>query len=1104
MTDIEALLRRAKEQEKTYDWLEASETYSELLRSGIPDHTIEKGELAEAKAYALFKHAFQARDHDDFASRMNACAVEYSEAQNIYRSAEGENSTPYLRRCDAMTSYIDYWLAADVTEKKKAVNESWRGAKEALANYDDAGDGRNYGKTFNQLSPAANLIHAYGEEGKALEETLRPAIKCGERAIEHLSHLSDPEELATAYAKTSALLDNCSALCDWKEVTKYNQRMIEYFKKAHDLSEVATLIDLSSFMMGGSMPTLPLAVTGTEEAMQLLLKRLEYAEKTKDALVKCCALSFLAGEWNWRQSRAQDSEELELNFNQALHYSLASQEESAIMSMVCTYLDGELWPAAPHSGLYGIMAYFGCDFLRVREFAERAVAAAQDQLKLAESSGYRWIVGMAHHQYSYNLTSLARTETDLEKRQKLLSEGLEHGKKAIAYHLQFYPRGGWGLGTGLNLQAETEFELASVSPDADTRRTLLRDAAEHRKDGLEQNLKMMTEYDAFEPWRLRLLGRWYSGYGATLERLHEVEENPDLMKSAAEAYDTASGHYEKCGHPSRAAEACWKAAIAYDSAGEFVKSSKRYSAAAGFYRQASEKIPQLRALYRDYSTYMQAWDEIGQARNHHMRQDTAAAMECYRRASKLLESTERWRVLAQNYLAWAEIEQGENLSRKDSSREAISAFERAAQLFTETKESLRRELARTQGSEEKDDFTALIEASDLRREYCLGRTALEEARVLDKQGDEFGACERFGSAAETFSRIQTGLESGRDQREIQLMMILAKAWQTMAKAEAEASPHLYRDASDLFDKARELGAGERAKLLAAGHSRLCKALEAGMRFAETGDVSLHAAATQDLESAAILYLRAGLVNDSEYVKASRLLLDAYVYMARAAKEEDQTKKARLYAMTEKVLEASAASYSKAEYPKKRDQVARLLDKVKGERELADTLAEVLRAPDLVSSTATLVAPAPSGERAVGLQRFERAHLEANAIAQPVQLRVGEDTRIEIELVNAGGGPAQLAMVESVIPPGFEVVSTPERCRIEENSINLRGRKLDPLESDVVSLVIRPLAKGNFTFTPRILYVDESGKHKTVGSKQITLTVKELGVGGWLKGPERNK
>jgi len=1100
-TELEELLRRARQLEREYDWLNASKAYEKALESDAMRGTQREGEIEEEIAHALYRRAFQAETYERFRDGLNKAASQYSKAKDSYRGCDEKAFAPYMLRCDSAIAFIGYWLAPGAAEKKKAANESWRIAFEALERFEKAGDRLSYVRTYNMLSLSGCVAYSYGEDFAARDGTLRALTDCGERAIGLLSGLDEPNVTARTYARTSVLLSICSVHCEWKDARNYDNRGIEYFKKACSLSEETALTELSAVLMNFELPSPTLTNQGPEE-LNTLSKALEYARRTGDALVKCSALCFLAGAWNWRQPVAQDTDEFEHNFNQALQYSLAAKEEAAKLSLTVPFFNFELWPEFPNAGLYGIRAFVCADLENVRELALKAVDASQDLMRKAEESGLPEIVAQAHHQLGYILSTLARTESDPREREKLLRDALKHRQQARRRWREYCPRGGWATCVDLGLLADVELGLASFETDPKAKKAMLREAVGHRKEGMEQGLKVMSVYGFSEPWRSMLLGRWCSGNGVTYERLFEIEGDKSLMTSAAEEYERASGFYKSADHRSRAAEAYWKAAVAYDSIGEFSKASDRFEAAAEQYARAVKTVPRLAALSRDHSTYMMAWKEIEGARLSHARQDAAGARECYEKASSLLASTERWSFLAANYRAWAEIERGEDLSRREKGKEAVAAFGGAGKLFKEAKNTLGRELDRTESEDERANIARLAEAAKLREEYCFGRASLEEARLLDKQGDEFGSCEKFGTAAETFEKMQANLESERDRREIRLVTILAKAWQTMARAEAEASPEFYGDASELFESAKDLSVGERAKALAAGHSRFCRALQTGMKFAETGDAALHAAATRDLENAAKQYLKAGLVNDSEYVKASRLLFDAYVYMDKAAREDDQAKKAKMYAMTEKVLEASAASFSKAEYQKKRDQVVRLLDKVKGERELAMTLTEVLHAPDLVSNTATLVSASPSDEKAAGLQKFENAHVIVTVLAEPKDARVGDDVQLEIEVVNAGAGPAQLTRVEGVIPQGFDVVSGPDRYRIEAGDLNMKGRKLNSMMTETIALVMKPVAKGNFYFTPRVLYVDESGAHKSAGSAQVGLTVKELGVAGWLKGPEK--
>ena len=51
----------------------------------------------------------------------------------------------------------------------------------------------------------------------------------------------------------------------------------------------------------------------------------------------------------------------------------------------------------------------------------------------------------------------------------------------------------------------------------------------------------------------------------------------------------------------------------------------------------------------------------------------------------------------------------------------------------------------------------------------------------------------------------------------------------------------------------------------------------------------------------------------------------------------------------------------------------------------------------------------------------------------------------------------------------------------------------------VRLTLRPRVQGLFKLKPRILYLDEGGKYKSHEPEPVDITVKELGITGWLKG-----
>jgi len=262
---------------------------------------------------------------------------------------------------------------------------------------------------------------------------------------------------------------------------------------------------------------------------------------------------------------------------------------------------------------------------------------------------------------------------------------------------------------------------------------------------------------------------------------------------------------------------------------------------------------------------------------------------------------------------------------------------------------------------------------------------------------------------------------------------------------------------------------------------------------------MYSAAKRHIEAATNYYLKAGFKNASEYAKATYRMFDAYMYMYKAQTETDPRKKAQFYQMSEKLLQISAGSYMKTKHPEKSEEVRRVLESVKEERQIAMSLTEILHAPAIASATASFSTPTPTHEQAIGLERFEHADIQANLILRVREIKVGEDIDLEIELVNAGKAPALLIKVEKLIPQDFEVKRAPEIYRVEDRHLNMKGRRLEPLKTEGIKLALRPATKGTFTLKPRIMYLDETGKYKSHEPEPVTITVKELGIKGWIKG-----
>lgn len=329
----------------------------------------------------------------------------------------------------------------------------------------------------------------------------------------------------------------------------------------------------------------------------------------------------------------------------------------------------------------------------------------------------------------------------------------------------------------------------------------------------------------------------------------------------------------------------------------------------------------------------------------------------------------------------------------------------------------------------------------------MARINVEEARRLDQMAEYARSAEEYGLAVSGFEKLLNAVETEAERRELNPIVQMCRAWQKMKVADAQVSPELYDEASELFLKVREHTLRNRTILLASGNGAFCKALEYGTRFEATRNEEDFSKAKTYLGSAANYYLKAGFDDASSWTTATEVLFDAYNYMIRAEIEHEPQRKMNACLLAEKCLERSAKLYETAGYVGKKDEVIRILQKVKEKREFALSLGELVAAPGEASSTSAISAPSPTVEEPVGLLKFENEVIEANLIARQTELVVGENFGLEVQLVNLGKKTAFLIRVDDIIPEGFDLVEKPERCLVNDGFLNLKGENCPRLKQN---------------------------------------------------------
>ncbi len=999
-------------------------------------------------------------------------------------------------RCDAVAKYLGYWLTCEPSEKRRLLDECLELENKALTAFWDLGNKLEYGKTYNEL-PNVFWLRCFLEwDRQAVNRIITRGVQSGEKSIAALSELGESYEIAKAHLTLAPCLAFFAACFveDPEKKEQYRLRVIQQLRKAVELLEKVG----DAYSVGNSHMWLGFHTAG-QESMKHFAKALKCGNKTRDNFLKGSGMDWLAFSTYWKAIATENPDQRRKLAQEAMEFYDKAQYHYSIIAYR-TPRPGVIALPGGYAEHYLHLAEWETNPEKKMEFLQKSEKLGNEALRIAEDSDLPSIIRTMHHILSKTQEARARVEHDLDKKRNLLKKALKNRKRSTEILEQWNPFNYWDLGVMCNYLAEIKAELGYLELDIEAKKRLLEDAVSDKEKCLELIGKIIPYIEKRGDMTVfAALYGYQDSYGVLLSRLYEVTNNSKHLRKVMKISEKAIESASKLDLVSLIAESYWKIARAQDILEEHLKAAEKFERASEFYLIAAEKIPQLKDFYQDHASYMQAWNEIEKAKHYHAKNQYGQAREHYEKAANLHESTERWNYLTHNYLALALVEEAEDLSRREQTEEARDLFQQATEMLAESKKSIKAKLEKLEIKDEKEMAAELGKASDAREKYCLGRIALEEAKILDRQGDHAASSRKYGSAAETFQKVTDVMEHESDRQELRPIVELSRAWQMMTRAEAEASPDLYLEASQLFDKSKEYSIDEKAKVLALGHSRFCKALEAGMRFEDTRDMTLYSAAKKHMEVAANYYVKAGFEDASEYARATNRLFDAYIYMHKAETETDPRKKAQYYQMAEKLLQTSAGSYMKAKHPEKSEEVRRILEGVKEERQLATSLTEVLHAPTITSATTSFSTPTPTHEQAVGLERFEHADIQAKLILRVKEVKVGEDVEFRVELVNAGKAPALLVKVQEILPEGFEIGKMPEIYTVEDSYIDMKGKRLNPLKTEDVKIVVKPRSKGTFVMKPRVLYIDETGRYKSHEPEPVTITVKELGIKGWIKG-----
>jgi len=119
--------------------------------------------------------------------------------------------------------------------------------------------------------------------------------------------------------------------------------------------------------------------------------------------------------------------------------------------------------------------------------------------------------------------------------------------------------------------------------------------------------------------------------------------------------------------------------------------------------------------------------------------------------------------------------------------------------------------------------------------------------------------------------------------------------------------------------------------------------------------------------------------------------------------------------------------------------------------------------------------------------FGKVNIEGSLMAS-WKVLAGEEFEMRLDLVNISKKPGVLVKADGMVPSEFMVVSSSADCSLENGSVDMKNRGIDPFKVETVKLKVKASKAGTFKIVPQVTIVDESGEESICRPNQITITV----------------
>ncbi|MEJ2241729.1 MAG: hypothetical protein P8Y18_06275 [Candidatus Bathyarchaeota archaeon] len=238
--NVESIIQKAKEYEKKYEWLQATEYYQKAKDLVLNEKDVLRAtKYQERLGYCFYRAAFQVESNIEFKKHLTYSNEAYKKELQMLKDSTQENKQIRITQIQGLIAFIQSRYETNPSKKKELLDKWWTLEHNALEYYEKTGDFHSAAKIHNDLIEFWQydyiwLIRNHSEMQKKAEELRNLA----EKAIEILSKLDDNYELARAYCLASWGFGWGEwATTSPDQIVHYNKKCNIYSKQAMKLAK---------------------------------------------------------------------------------------------------------------------------------------------------------------------------------------------------------------------------------------------------------------------------------------------------------------------------------------------------------------------------------------------------------------------------------------------------------------------------------------------------------------------------------------------------------------------------------------------------------------------------------------------------------------------------------------------------------------------------------------------------------------------------------------------------------------------------------------------------------------------------------------------------